>query len=116
MAEEFPEIRQLKELVDQLEGQVTTQRISLTGIEELKMAVDHVRMSLWAILSAEAAEEDMRPLISRFRAWRTAEMCHQIVRDIRQGEIPREVPELLLLHSALRDALSQVNRVFLSTS
>jgi hypothetical protein len=73
----------VKELKDQLES---AGGLPHESMEELKSAVDDVRLRLWGVLMA-ANKRDYQEFSERFRLRRAAEICRGIVADAAAGRL-----------------------------
>ncbi len=97
----------LKEELERIEGQLTGGEIPAEGLEDFRRAVDSLRMTVWAVLTA--SESDQYDItITRFRLNRAVESCQQIVGDINSGSIAADSPELRRFHDTIRDTLKRV--------
>ena len=77
------------------------------------MAVDHTRMTVWALISsAQADQYEISASIVRFRIKRTVEMCRQIVMDIDTNEITIDSPELQEFFTALKGTVERIERLY----
>jgi len=84
-------------------------------LEDLKGAVDHLRTTLWAVISANT--DDPEALTSRLvslRLQRAAEICRQIRLDADAGELTIDCSELPKLREALHLTVNRVERLFKS--
>jgi len=113
------EIRQLKSSLEELEkrlSEVAESELPAPVLEDFKKSVDHVRLTLWVIISAmHGKKEDMSSTVARFRVRRTRDLCQQLVADINAGKTTSRTPELPLLQSTLKETHERVQRL-LSTS
>lgn len=106
------EISQLKNSLAAMEARLVNGDVPRSAVEDFKMAVDHVRLSVWAILAAGEAEPGkVAEAVTRFRLMRTVEMCQQIVVDINSNEVTTATPELPFFHGALKQTLDRINRL-----
>lgn len=99
---------QLKSALELLEQQVVDEGAPRDALEDFKHAVDHIRISLWAILSSERSS-GYRPIVAHFRLQRAAELCSQAVADVEAGEV-RDARDVLALYDAVADAGSRLAR------
>jgi hypothetical protein len=108
------EIKDLKSTLDQLEGRLAATQVPLTVLKDFKSTVDHTRLMLWALLSAESEKQEgpSGKIIARFRVLRAKEICEQISQDISTQEITSALPELPQFHSALKTTLDHINRLY----
>lgn len=85
------------------------------GLEDFKLAVDHIRMTTWAALTAEQARRqgggtDLSPRIASFRVQRATEMCRNATRDVESGKINPDALEVAEYYAALADGAERVQR------
>lgn len=106
------EVRQLKETLTEIEQRLATSHVPRAVVEDLKAAVDHIRLSLWAMLSAGEHEKGAQTstLLARFRLRRAEEILSQITQDIGIGAIESHMPELPKFFSALKHTLDVTRR------
>jgi hypothetical protein len=113
------EIRQLKSSLEELEkrlSEVAEGDLPAPVLEDFKKSVDHVRLTLWVIISAmHGKKEEMASTVARFRVRRAKDLCQQLVADINAGKTTSRTPELPMLQSTLKDTHERVQRL-LSTS
>ncbi|HXE76172.1 MAG TPA: hypothetical protein VNN18_11155 [Candidatus Xenobia bacterium] len=113
------EIRQLKSSLEELErrlSEVAEGDLPTPVLEDFKKSVDHVRLTLWVIISAmHGKKEEMASTVARFRVRRTKDLCQQLVADINAGKTTSRTPELPMLLSTLKETHERVQRL-LSTS
>ncbi len=101
----------LEQQIAQLRAQLTTVDTQLArtggapaGLEDLKAAVDNLRTSVWAVLSASRSS-NYPGFIARFRLRRGLDILRQILGDL-EGEGSRELhPE----HVEFQLILQQLN-------
>ncbi|MFN8647505.1 MAG: hypothetical protein U0104_12125 [Gemmatimonadales bacterium] len=101
----------LEEQIAQLRAQLTTVDAQLArsvgtpeGLEDLKAAVDNVRTSVWAVLSASRSS-NYPGFIARFRLRRGIDILRQIAGDL-EAEGPKGLhPE----HVEIQVILQQLN-------
>ncbi len=112
------EIRQLKSSLEELEKRLTEVSegdLPAPVLEDFKKSVDHVRLTLWVIISAMHGKKDeMSSTVARFRVRRTKDLCQQLVADINAGKTTQRTPELPILQATLKEAYERVQRVLSS--
>jgi hypothetical protein len=77
------------------EQQLSHGDIPLAGLDEIKVAIDDVRLRVWAIMAA--ASSDDPEALERFRLRRAADVCRAIADDLSAGRLqghPRELDRL----------------------
>lgn len=97
---------QVKAALELLEQQVLDEGAPRDALEDFKHAVDHIRISLWAILSAERTSGH-RPIVAHYRLQRATDLCSQAVADVEAGEV-RDVRDVLALYDTVVDAGSRL--------
>lgn len=112
------EVRQLKASLTEIEQRLSGTNVPHAVLEDFKAAVDHLRLSLWALLSASEEERGPRTgtLLARFRLRRAEELLHQIAQDIGIGEIQSHMPEVPKFFEALKQTLEATKRALRSGS
>lgn len=90
-----------------LEQQVAGGERDAPGLEDLKSALDDLRLRAWGLLMA-TSESDYAGFQERFRIRRTKEMCSAMSSDIRSGKFNRQNPELPGVAQAARDVATAV--------
>lgn len=105
------QVEKLKSTLGTIETQLSAQAVPREGLEDLKNAVDNVRRTVWALLSAAESTHDYEVLLARFRLNRALELCQQVAVDIGAGLIATDSSELRRFHTTLKDTLSRVERL-----
>jgi len=84
-------------------------------LEDLKGAVDHLRTTLWAAMSANTDDPDVltSKLIS-VRMQRAADICRQIRLDVDAGDLDINSADLPKLREALHLTVNRVERLYKS--
>ena len=90
-----------------LEQQVADGERDAPGLEDLKSALDDLRLRAWGLLMA-TNETDYAGFQERFRIRRTKEMCSAMSSDIRAGKFNRQNPELPGVAQAAREVAKAV--------
>ena len=107
------QVQQLRNALGEIEKPLAGGDVPLAVLEDFKMAIDHTRMTLWAIFSTPQTDPyEATATIVRLRQKRTVEMCRQIILDINSSEITVESSELKPLHAALQDTLDRIERLY----
>jgi hypothetical protein len=87
--------------------------LSPEGLEELKVAVDDVRLRLWSLLMASSAK-DSRGFLERFRIRRAAENLRTLVEEVDAGVLRlghQEATELSAATKELQQRLAKVPKI-----
>jgi hypothetical protein len=90
-----------------IEGRVARGQPPGEGVEDLKSALDDVRLRLWGALSA-AGGEDYKAFQERFRIRRVTEMCRGLSADLGVGSFSGRHPELTGLREAAQELAKSV--------
>lgn len=93
-----------------LEQQVADGERDAPGLEDLKSALDDLRLRAWGLLMA-TNEVDYYNFQERFRIRRTKEMCTAMSSDIRSGKMNAANPELPDVAQAAREVALAVEQV-----
>jgi hypothetical protein len=94
----------VKELTDQLKLIAASPP---EGLQDLKSAVDDVRMQLWGVLMSASAQGE-RDFGERFRLRRATEILQGILRDIEAGQLTLATKEAAELGVVARDVGKRV--------
>ncbi len=102
--------------LEEIERELVAGGLAREGLEHFKMAVDHVRLSVWALLSAGQLDGASDPseterVIARYRLNRVEGICRKILMDIENGVIPSDSHELEQFRSTVQDTIEQVARL-----
>ena len=104
-----PSIRASLQAID---GQLARPGLSRDAVEDVKRAVDELRLRVWANLTASGATDPERILL-RFRLRRAIDLCRSIDQDLDGyplGENQREILDLLELTRHLTARLTGLAR------
>lgn len=109
------QIHQLKQALEEMEKQIHTGEVPLAVLEDFKSAVDHIRTTVWAVVStAQDKQYELANNIARFRVKRAIDICHRIISDIDIHELTVDSPELVQFNNALKQAVERINRLYQS--
>jgi hypothetical protein len=97
----------LRETLRAIEGQLSRGVLPPDGMEDLKSAVDDVRLRLWGVLTA-GNPEDYRAFRERFRLRRATEICRGLAADLDGGQLAATHPELGELAIAAERLANQI--------
>jgi hypothetical protein len=97
----------LRESLRAIEGQLSRGVLPPDGMEDLKSAVDDVRLRLWGVLTA-GNPEDYRIFRERFRLRRATEICRGLATDLDGGQFMATRPELAELATAAERLASRI--------
>jgi hypothetical protein len=92
-----------------LEQQVADGERDAPGLEDLKSALDDLRLRAWGLLMATSAD-DYLGFQERFRIRRTKEMCTAMSSDLRAGKLNAHNPDLPALGEAAREVAVTVEQ------
>ena len=85
-----------------LEGQAARGDLVPSGLEAFKSALDELRLRAWGLLAATNAD-DPRGFQERFRIRRGQDMCRALCRDLHEGRLHGQHPDLPELSAAAHD-------------
>lgn len=109
------QVQKLKKALEELEMRLADAQVPFNVLEEFKMAVDHIRMTVWAMISTEASKHyEMRTSIAAFRLKRMLEMCKQLVLDIEANDVSIDSRELHECHGAMKRVVERIDRLYKS--
>lgn len=108
-------MRQLRTQLEEIDKRLQGSPLPIAVLEDLKAAVDHLRTTLWAAMSANTADPDVltSKLIS-LRMQRAAEVCRQIRLDIDAGDLDINSADLPQLREALHLTVNRLERLYKS--
>ncbi len=101
--------------LEEIERELVAGGLAREGLEHFKMAVDHVRLSVWALLNTGQVDQGSDPseterVIARYRLNRVEGICQKILMDIENGVIPPDSQQLERFRSTVQDTIEQVDR------
>lgn len=104
-------IRNLKGDLESIEAELAKGEAPPETLQDFKSAVDSIRLSVWAVLTAAQSTDyqQAKQVVARFRARRLAELCRNVLEDISKENIPADSPDLEGLELVLRQAAGAVN-------
>jgi hypothetical protein len=102
------QIATIESTLDALEDRLAHEDFPRRTLEELKSALDDLRIRAWRMLMAGTAE-DPRGFQAHFRILRGRDTCRGLVADLRAGRLSGDHPELSELQAAGRDLVEAVD-------
>lgn len=109
------QVRQLKTALEEIEKRLGGGDVPVAVLEDFKMAVDHTRMTVWALLSAADTDQyEIASQVARFRLKRGVDMFRAVIADIDTNEITVDSPELQQFFAVLKDVLARIERLYKS--
>ena len=113
-------VEQVNELGMALQGierELGSGQVPVAVLEDFRTAVDHTRMTLWAVITAADAGElsVITAAIVRYRLGRIIEMCRRSVADLDSGALTLQTPELPVFKAMLEQALARIEEMEKST-
>ncbi len=109
------QVQDLKAELEKVEARLNQDELPAPVLEDLKEAIDHVRLTLLGILHSSGADKyEAGAAIIRSRLERAAELCRQIVADIDARRLTADSPELKSLDDSLSGALSRIHQLYKS--
>jgi hypothetical protein len=103
------QVDSLSAMLDPLEARTAKGDQGTGGLEELKSALDDLRLRAWAMLMATNAD-DPHAFQERFRTRRGIEMCRALVADLGTGKLSNRPSDLPDLGAAARDLGTAVKK------
>lgn len=109
-------VEQVNELGMALQGierELGSGQVPVAVLEDFRTAVDHTRMTLWAVITAADAGElsVITAAIVRYRLGRIIEMCRRSVADLDSGALTLQTPELPVFKAMLEQALARIEEM-----
>ena len=97
-------IAQLRQQLTTVDAQLARSGDNAEGLEDLKAAVDNLRTSVWAVLSASRTS-NYPGFIARFRLRRSLDILKQVLSDLEGDGAKTLHPE----HSEMQILMQQLN-------
>ncbi len=94
------QVNSIRLTLQAVEAQVGNGRIQKGALDDLKSAVDEIRLRIWAIMSAAAEGSDGLAL-QRFRLRRAIEFCDGLNQEFEAGTMSARHRECAILMSVL---------------
>ena len=94
------QVNSIRLTLQAVEAQVGNGKIQKGALDDLKSAVDEIRLRIWAIMSAAAEGSDGLAL-QRFRLRRAIEFCDSLNQEFVDGTISARHRECAILASVL---------------
>lgn len=94
------QVNSIRLTLQAVEAQVGNGRIQKGALDDLKSAVDEIRLRIWAIMSAAAEGSDGLAL-QRFRLRRAIEFCDSLNQEFEAGTMSARHRECAILMSVL---------------
>jgi hypothetical protein len=104
------QVATLSAMLDTIEDRVAHKDLGTPGLEELKSALDDLRLRSWSLLMA-ISSDDPHGFQERFRTHRGTEMCRALTTDLRSGKLSGRQPDLPALGAAAGDLSAVVKGV-----
>jgi hypothetical protein len=105
-------VSSIRATLQAVEAQLATPGLPRDAVEDVKLAVDDLRLRVWANLTASSAA-DPEGVLLRFRLRRAIDICHQVDQDLDNyplGANQRELLELLAYTRHLVQRITDVAR------
>ena len=109
---------EVKGALEEVEKELAEGSMAPSDLEDFKLVVDHVRLSVWALMSAGWSDEyqdlsapKTKQIIARFCLHRGEDICRAVVSDVEGGVIPANSPDLERFLSTLKSTAEQVGDV-----
>jgi hypothetical protein len=107
----FEEVTKLRKALENIESRLSAGEVPMPAVEDFKMAVDHIRTTLWAMLTTPKEQEfEVSGVIAKFRLKRAEDICKQVSMDIDANDLTIESPELHHFFTVLRNLYGRLDR------
>jgi hypothetical protein len=82
-------------------------------LEDFRAAVDHTRMTLWAVIATARSEQQgvVDTTIARYRLTRTVQMMNLTLKDIAAGRINASTAELVPYRQAVEKTVERLGHL-----
>lgn len=105
------EVSKLRKALDDIESRLAAGNVPLPAVEDFKMAVDHIRITLWAMLTTPKEQEfEVSAVIAKFRLKRAEDICKQVSIDIDSNDLTIDSPELQQFYTVLKNLYGRLDR------
>ncbi len=94
------QVNSIRLTLQAVEAQVSNGKIQKGALDDLKSAVDEIRLRIWAIMSA-AAEGNDGLALQRFRLRRAIEFCDTLNQEFQAGTMSGRHRECAILQAVL---------------
>jgi hypothetical protein len=104
------DVSALRAMLTSIDGHLQRAGSAPEGLEDLKGAIDNLRTSVWAILSA-GRSSNYKVSVERFRLRRATDVFRGLIKQIDAGEVIAmhpEHPELQLLAQQLVERIGRL--------
>jgi hypothetical protein len=109
------QVRQLRTKLEEIDERLQSAPLPITVLEDLKNAVDHLRTTLWAAMSANTDHPDaLNAKLVSLRLQRATQICRQIRLDIDASAVDINSADLPELSEALDLTVNRVQRLYKS--
>jgi hypothetical protein len=104
------QIAQLRQQLTTVDQQLAKSGGNAEGLEDLKSAVDNLRTSVWAVLSASRSA-NYPGFITRFRLRRTIDVLRQVMNDLEGASGQALHPEHSEMQILMQQLLERIGRI-----
>jgi hypothetical protein len=108
---------EIKIALEDLERELAQREVAWQALRDFKIAVDHVRLSVWAMLTAErpasggVTPDEASVTVARFRLARATELLGHVRADMEARIIAADTPEVLPFRTAVEATVSQLKKL-----
>ena len=103
-------VDELQRALTEIDSKLAWDDLPMAALEEFKVALDNVRTSLLALISAADASDHKRSL-RRLRLHRAAQVCHNVFSSVIDGTIGPATPGITELKATVEETLDRVDRL-----
>jgi len=112
-------LSRVKQTLDRLSEAVSEGAFPTSILKDLKLSVDHLRLTLWATIAyqgkgkkgAGGADFGLSMKLAEFRIKRLLQMLADLQADFEHGDVAPSNPDLFLLASALQSSLQSISKL-----
>jgi hypothetical protein len=109
------QVNSIRLTLEAVEDQVGSGKIQKGALDELKSAVDEIRLRIWAIMSAAAEGSDGLAL-ERFRLRRAIEFCDSLNQEVETGTMSAGHRECAVLVSVMAKLSASIEKARLKVT
>ena len=107
------QVEELGLALQHIERELGPGQVPRNVLEDFRAAIDHARMTLWAVITTARSEQQgvVATTIARYRLTRTVQMMNQTLKDIAAGRINASTSELAPYRQALQQTVEHLGQL-----
>jgi hypothetical protein len=107
------QVEELGLALQHIERELGSGEVPRGVLEDFRAAVDHTRMTLWAVITTARSEQQgvVSATIARYRLTRTVQMMNQTLKDMADGRVKSTTPEVAPYRQALKKTVERLGQL-----